>query len=404
MILDRFKKAFNVLTGREPEYNLGIAYGSSPVRPTLRPTSQKTMIAPIINRMAIDISNMDFKHVRVDQEDNFLENIKSPVGMALRKKANIDQTGRAFIRDVVISLLDEGSIAIVPVITSTDPYAGTFDIYSLRVGKIIEWYPGHVRVDVYDERNGRHIQKTLSKDFVAIVENPLYLVMNEPNGTLQRLLKRLSALDVLTSGMVSGKLDLLIQLPYTIKTDTRRKLADDRKADLEDQLATSKLGIGYVDAAEKIIQLNRPVGNNILSEVEFLTRLFYSQIGISEGVFSGEASEEVMLNYMNSSIGPIATEIADAMERAFITQTAYTQGQRINVYRDPFKHITTTKFAEVVDNFSRNTIMTANEVRSVIALKPDSQDTSSKLINKNINPVNNKEGDNEETKSTVESP
>lgn len=387
--ISRFRKAVNVFLSPEQEYaklEYGSSYPSRPDRRRLRYDTNKSVVSPIMNRIAIDAAKVNFRHVYVDENDRYESDIVSGLDYCISQEANLDQTAREFFQDAVISLLDEGVVALVPIDTTANPQvSGSWDILSMRTGKIITWYPYHVKVYIYDEREGKHKEIVLEKRQVAIVENPLFSVMNEESSTLKRLIRKLNLLDVIDEQSASGKLDLIIQLPYTIRTPARKEQAIERREDLETQLRDTKYGIGYIDATEKITQLNRPVGNNLLEQVTYLTKMLYSQLGVTEGVLDGTASEETMLNYYNSSVGPIVTALSENMARKFLTKTARTRGQRLVYFRDPFGGVTTTKFAEISDTFSRNAVISANEVRSVIGYKPDANPKSDVLENKNIN-------------------
>lgn len=404
-ITSRLKKAFFTLLGREDDYSIVVGPASSvhPGRNVVSYGNRKSIIGPIMNHIAVRVMNMTFKHIRVGENERYEEDLNTGLNEALTRSANIDQTGKSFIQDAVISLLDEGCIAIVPVVTSGNiDDSDNWDVYDLRVAKIIQWYPQHVKVDIYNDQVGRHVQMIFKKTKIAIVENPLYLVMNEPNSTLSRLISRLNTLDVLAAGMTSGKLDLIIQLPYLVKTQTQKDRAEARRSDLESQLASSKYGIAYSDATEKIIQLNRPVTNMLLEEVIFLSNLFYAQIGITEDVFKGTASEEVMGNYYSTTIGPIANALTDSMQRVFLTRTGFTQGQRLRAFRNVFENLPVTKLAEVTDKFSQNASISSNETRSIIGFKPDDDPESDKLRNKNVNPVDEKKEQKKDDQSKEE--
>ncbi len=386
---DRLKHAWNALRGADQNtgsyQNYGSSYGWNPSIPMLTYGKERTILASILNRIAIDVAAVDIKHVRVGQNGRYEETIKSGLNECLTVSANIDQSGRAFIMDVVLSLFDEGCIAIVPVETTLDPsVSGSYEINSLRTGKILEWFPQHVRVEVYDDRDGKKKQVVLPKKIVAIVENPLYQVMNGPNSTLQRLIHKMDLLDFIDNKIGSGKLDLIVQLPYVIKNDMRRKEAEVRRKGIEDQLVDSKYGVAYIDAAEKITQLNRPAENNMLSQIEYLTSMLYSQLGLTEEVFNGTADEQAMLNYYSRTIEPILNAIAEAMKRTFLTKTARTQGQSIMFFRDPFKLAPLQSVTEMADTMIRNQILSANEVRALIGFKPDPNPQSDQLVNPNM--------------------
>ena len=336
----------------------------------------------------MDAAAIDIKHVRLDDDDRYIETIDSGLNECLSLEANIDQTGRAFVQDVVMSMLDEGAVAIVPVDTMGDPYLGAYNIETMRTGKIVQWYPSHVRVSVYNDRTGNKEEITVAKRSVAIVENPLYSVMNEPNSTLQRLIRKLSLLDAVDEQSSAGKLDLIVQLPYIIKTEARRNQAEQRRKDIETQLAGSKYGIAYTDGTEKITQLNRPIENNLMKQIEYLTSMLFSQLGLTQGILDGSADEKTMLNYYNRTIEPIMSAIADEMKRKFLTKTARSQHQSIEFFRDPFKLTPVSDLAEIADKMTRNEIMTSNEIRQVIGMKPSDDPEADELRNKNLNKSN----------------
>ena len=347
--------------------------------------NEKSIAISIYNRIAIDVAAISIKHVKVDENDNYIETIDSTLNDVLTVAANKDQTGRALIQDVVMSMFDEGSVAIVPVDTNFDPsISGSYDILSLRVGQIIQWYPDHVKVRLYNDRTGLKEDKVLLKNMVAIVENPLYAVMNEPNSILKRLIAKLNLLDAIDNQSGSGKLDLIIQLPYVIKTAARKEQADIRRKDLETQLSGSKYGIAYTDGTEKVTQLNRPTENNLMTQITYLTNMFYSQLGITESVFAGTADEKEMLNYYNRTIEPVLSAITGEIKRTFLTKTARTQKQTIKYFRDPFKLVPVTDLAEMADKFTRNEILTSNEFRSVICYKPSKDPKANELRNSNM--------------------
>lgn len=386
---DRIKRAWNAFTSRSPTIDWkqeGYAYSYRPDRIRLTRGNERSIINSIFTKIAIDVSQIDIKHVQLDENDRYKETIRSGLNDVLSVEANIDQSGREFIRDVVISTCDEGCVAIVPVWTSANPdKTGSYDIYSLRVGKITKWYPQHVRVSVYNDMKGRHEEVTLSKRSVAILENPFYQIMNEPNSILQRLIRKLNLLDAIDEQSGSGKLDLIIQLPYTIKNETKRAQAEQRRKDIEMQLSGSKYGIAYTDGTERITQLNRPVENNLMNQIEYLTATLYGQLGFSKEVFEGTADEKQTLNYYNRTIEPFLTAIVEAMSRKFLTKTARTQGKAIKFFRDPFKLVPIDNIAEIADKFTRNEIMTSNEIRQIIGMKPSDDPKADQLINSNLN-------------------
>lgn len=387
----RLKHAWNAFLNRDPttDYRyVGASYSYRPDRPRFTRGNEKSIVTSVYNRIALDASAISIQHVRLDENGRFTETIDSGLNRCLSLSANIDQTGRAFIQDVVMSMFDEGCVAIVPVDTDRDPDKGSFEIESLRTGKILEWYPRHVKVRVYNDRTGQKQDIVMSKDTVAIVENPLYAVINEPNSTMQRLIRKLNLLDVVDEQSSSGKLDLIIQLPYIIKTEARRQQAEKRRRDIEDQLAGSKYGIAYADGTERITQLNRPVENNLLKQVEYLTNMVYSQLGITTTILDGTADDKTMLNYNNRTIEPIVSAIADAMKRTFLTKTARSQRQSIEFFQDPFKLVPVSDLAEIADKFTRNEIMTSNEIRQIVGMKPSNDPKADELRNKNLSEPN----------------
>lgn len=384
----RLKRAWNVFTGNEwPQYrDIGPSSYYRPDRPRLTRGNEQSIINGICNRIAIDVASIGIQHVRLDKNGRYLEPMDSYLNECLTDKANVDQTASAFIQDVVMSMLDEGVVAIVPTEATADPaYTNSYDIGSMRTAKIVEWYPRHVKLRVYNDILGRQVDVIRPKTAVAIVTNPLYSVMNEPNSTLQRLIRKLNLLDVIDEQSGSGKLDLIIQLPYVIKTEQRRQQAESRRKLIEDQLAGSKYGIAYTDGTERITQLNRAVDNNLMSQIEYLTSMLYSQLGITQGVMDGTADEKTMLNYDNRTIAPIISAIRDAMRCTFLSKTARSQGQSIEFFRDPFRLVPVSDMAEIADKFTRNTIMTSNEIRQVIGMKPADDPKADMLINSNLN-------------------
>lgn len=360
------------------------SYSNRPDRPRFTRGNERTTVTSVYNRIALDVSAIDFQHVRLDDNGRFLEEINSGLNTCLTLEANVDQTARAFIQDVVMSMFDEGVVAIVPVDTDRDPKIGSFDIYSFRTGKIIEWYPRHVRVRVYNDRTGQNEELVLAKSEVAIIENPLYAVINEPNSTMQRLIRKLALLDRIDEETSSGKLDLIIQLPYVIKTAARREQAERRRKEIEDQLMGSRYGIAYTDGTEKVVQLNRSLENNLTKQIEYLTDLLYSQLGITQEILNGSANEETMLNYYDRTVEPIAAAIADELRRKFLTKTARTQKQSVVFFRDPFKLVPVSQLAEIADKFTRNEIMTSNEIRQIVGMKPSKDPSADELRNKNL--------------------
>lgn len=384
----RLKHAWDIFRNREPTntyQDAGPGYSYRPDRPRLTRGNERTIITAIYNRIAVDVASININHCRIDENGRYTETIDSTLNQCLNLEANIDQTGRAFMQDVVMSMLDEGCVAIVPVETSIDPSESTsYNVLSMRTGKILEWYPKHVRVRVYNDRAGKKEDIMLPKSMVAIIENPLFAVMNEPNSTMQRLIRKLSLLDLVDEQSGAGKLDMIIQLPYVIKSEARKQQAEARRKDIEEQLANSKYGIAYADGTEKIVQLNRSLENNLLKQVEYLTNLLYSQIGFDQTVLSGTASEETMLRYQTRIIEPIISAIVDELKRKFLTKTARSQKQTIRFFIDPFKLVTISNVAGVADTFTRNEIMTSNEVRQIIGLKPSGDPKADKLVNSNM--------------------
>lgn len=384
---DRIVHAFNVfLYGDSYISALGPGRGFDIARYTPSSTSGKSIIMPVINRIGIDVAAVGIRHARTDENGNFRETIYSKLNDCLTLNANVDQTGRAFIQDAVMSLCDDGVIAIVAVETTENPgVTASYDVKSLRVGEILEWFPAHVRVRLYNERTGHKEDIVLTKQQVAIVQNPLYSVMNEPNSTLRRLVDKLTLLDAVDKQSGSGKLDVIIQLPYMIKSETRKKQADARRQAIAEQLEDSQYGIAYVDGTEKIVQLNRPAENNLMAQVEYLTRMLYSQLGMTQSIFEGTAEEPEMLAYYNRTIEPIIGAILDSMTRTFLSKTAITQYQRLMAIRDPFKLVPSEKLAEMADKFGRNEIVTPNEFRAVLGMGPSKDPTADELRNRNLN-------------------
>lgn len=386
-LLDRLQHAYNAFTNRDPTYKPSVGYSANyrPDRPRFTGGNEKSIITSVYNRIALDVASLVIQHVRLDDNDRFVSVVNSGLNNCLTLDANIDQTGRALIQDIVMSMLDEGCVAIVPVDTTINPETGSYDILSMRTGKIMEWFPQHVRVKVYNEITGQKEDILVSKKTTAIIENPLYAVVNEPNSTLRRLIFKLNLLDAIDQQSGSGKLDLIIQLPYVIKTEARKQQAENRRADIEEQLSGSKYGIAYTDGTERITQLNRPVENNLMSQITYLTSMLYSQLGITQGILDGTADEKTMLNYYNRTIEPIVSAIIDDMKRKFLTKTARTQKQSIMFFRDPFKLVPVASIAEIADKFTRNEITSSNEIRQVIGMKPSGDPKADELRNKNLN-------------------
>lgn len=389
-ISTRFKNAWNAFRNKDPSsFNNGMGFSVRPDRARLTRGNEKSITTSIYNRIALDVSSINIQHVRLDDNGRYREIIDSKLNSCLTLEANIDQTNRAFIQDVVISMFDEGAVAVIPVDTTIDPkITDSYDIITMRTGKILEWYPEKVKVRVYNDRTGLKEDLIMLKKNVAIIENPLYAVINEPNSTMQRLIRKLNLLDVIDEKSASNKLDLIFQLPYTVRTETKRSQAEKRRGDLEQQLAESKYGIGYIDSTERVIQLNRPVENNLMSQIEYLTSMLYSQLGINQGVLEGTADSKAMSNYYDRTIEPIVSAIVDEMKRKFISKTARTQGQSIMYFRDPFKLVPILDLAEMVDKFTRNEVMTSNEFRQVIGMKPSNDPNADKLLNKNLKQTN----------------
>ena len=387
--LDRLQHSWDVFRNKEPTYyvhqDIGHGYSYRPDRPRMTRGNEKTITAAIYNRIALDVSNIKINHCKVDDNGRFIESIKSSLDNCLNLEANIDQTGRAFINDVVISMFDEGVVAIVPVETDIDPtVSDSFDILSMRTGKVLEWWPEHVKVRVYNDKKGIHEDVMLHKRQVSIIENPLYAVINEPNSTMQRLIRKLALLDAIDEQSGSGKLDLIIQLPYVIKSEARRQQAEQRRKDIEDQIK-GPLGIAYTDGTEKIIQLNRPLENNLMKQIEYLTDMLYSQLGITQAILDGTADEQTMLNYYSRTIEPVIAAIVDEMKRKFLTKAARSESQTIAFFRDPFKLVPINHIADIADKFTRNEILSSNEIRQIIGMRPSDDPKADQLINSNLN-------------------
>lgn len=390
-LASRFKSAWNAFRKQdtyediESYKNLGYYSAINPTMPRLSRGSERSIVTAIYNRLAMDVASFDINHVRVDENGRFLEKIDGGLQTCLTVEANKDQTGRGFIHDVALSMFDEGVVALVPIDTTASPQlSGSYDILSIRTGKILDWYANAVRVEVYNDNTGRKEPLLLPKSLIGIVENPLYAIMNEPNSTLRRLIRKLTLLDAIDEQSGSGKLDLIIQLPYAIKNETRQKQAEERRRSIEEQLSGSKYGIAYTDATEHITQLNRPAENNLLDQITYLTNMLYSQLGISEDVFSGKADEATMLNYYNRTVEPIVISIIEEMRRKFLTKTARTQGQTIMGFKDVLKLVPATEMAELAESLTRNEILTSNEVRSALGIKPSTAPQADELRNKNM--------------------
>ncbi len=405
----RLKHAYNAFTNRDPTgsyISIGPGYSSRPDRPRMSHGNEKSIVTSIVNRIALDVASVEIRHCRLDDDGRYVEEINSGLNKCLKLEANIDQTSRAFIQDLVISAFDEGAVAIVPVDTTLNPeVTDSWDVQSMRAGKILEWYPEKVLIRVYNDRTGEKEDILLPKKQVGIFENPLYAVFNEPNSTMKRLVRKLSLLDVTDERTASGKLDLIIQLPYVVKTQTRREQAENRRKDLEDQLAGSKYGVAYIDGTERVTQLNRSVENNLMKQIEYLTNMLYSQLGITQSVLDGTADEKTMLNYANRTVEVFVSAIVDEMKRKFLSKTARSQGQSIEYFRDPFRLVPIDNIAEIADKLTRNEIMTSNEIRQKIGMKPSKDPKADELRNSNISQskeevkvdeemIKNKEGGN----------
>jgi len=401
--LTRLKHGWNAFLSRDPTSHLtdvGQGYYYRPDRARFTRGNEKTIVTSVYNRIALDVASIKIEHVRLDENNRYIETIMSGLNECLTLDANIDQTGRALIQDVVMSMFDEGVVALVPTDTTFDPnVTNSYDIHSMRTGKIVQWYPKHVKVEVYNENTGKKEEIIVPKNTVSIIENPLYAIINEPNSTMQRLIRKLSLLDSIDEQSGSGKLDLIIQLPYTIKTDLRRQQAENRRKDIEMQLTGSKYGIAYTDSTEKITQLNRPVENNLMKQIEYLTSMLYSQLGITQSILDGTADEQTMLNYITRTIEPIISAIVDEMKRKFLTKTARSQRQSIVFFRDPFKLVPVSQIAEIADKFTRNEITSSNEIRQVIGMKPSKDPKADQLVNSNISQPTDKVAPTPETQS-----
>lgn len=387
-LIGRLKHAWNIFKNKDPTggyYNLGPSYGYRPDRMRFSCGNEKSIVTSVYNRIAMDVASITIQHVKMDANNRFVDVVDSCLNNCLTLEANIDQSGRAFIQDVVMSMLDEGCVAMVPVDTDDEPEeSGNFKIYTMRTGRIRDWYPEHVRVEVYNQAEGRRREVILPKETLAIIENPMYAVINESNSTMQRLVRKLNLLDAIDEQTSSGKLDLIIQLPYLIKTEQRRAQAEQRRQDIERQLSSGKYGIAYTDGTERITQLNRPVENNLMKQIEYLTSMLYSQLGITQAILDGSADDKTMLNYYNRTIEPILAAIADEMRRKFLTKTARSQRQTIMFFRDPFKLVPVNDLAEIADKFTRNEIMTSNEIRQIVGMRPSDDPNADVLRNKNL--------------------
>lgn len=405
--ISRLKHGWNAFMNRDPtnyyrEY-MGPGYFYRPDRTRFSRGNERSIVTSVYNRIALDVATINIRHVQLDENGRYISSIKSNLNNCLTVEANIDQTPRAFIQDVVISMFDEGCVAIVPVDTTLDPkITDSYDILSMRVGKIKEWYPKHVKVELYNDRSGQKEEITIPKKNVAIIENPLYAVINESNSTMQRLIRKLNLLDAIDEQSGSGKLDLIIQLPYIIKTEARRQQAENRRKEIESQLSDSKFGIAYTDGTERITQLNRPIENNLMKQIEYLTSMLYSQLGLTQAILDGTANEQTMLNYYSRTIEPIISAIVDEMKRKFLTKTARSQLKSIAFFRDPFKLVPVNNIAEIADKFTRNEILTSNEIRQIIGMPPSSDPKADQLVNSNMPQPN--EVTNDETQYKEEVP
>lgn len=395
----RLKSAWNSFMNRDPtDYHyqdIGPGYSRRPDRMILTRGNEKSIINSLYNRIALDVSSITIKHVRLDDKNRYLEDMDSNLNSCLTLEANIDQSSRAFLHDVALSMMDEGVVAIVPVDTTSDPDNGAFDILSMRTGRIVEWHPEHVKVSVYNDRSGHKEEVMVRKDNVAIVENPFYSVMNESNSTLKRLIRKLNLLDVTDEQSAAGKFNMIVQLPYAVKSSSRQEQANSRIENLEKQLENNRYGIGYIDATEKVTQLNRPLENNLMTQIEYLTKLLFSQMGMTQEILDGTANETAMLNYFNRIVEPICSAIVDEMNRKFLSKTARTQKQSIVCYRDPFKLVPVSQMAELADKFTRNEIMSSNEIRQVIGMPPSDDPAADELRNKNLSQPAGFEGEEE---------
>ena len=391
----RLKHAWNAFFNKDPtpvRWDAGSAYAYRPDRPRLTRGNERSIVTAVYNRIALDVSALKMRHCRLDENERYIEDVESKLNRCLSIEANIDQTSRAFMQDIVMSMLDEGCVAVIPVDTTFNPSTtGAYDILTMRTGKILEWYPSAIKVRVYNEKTGEKEDIIVPKTMAAIIENPLYAVMNEPNSTLQRLIRKLNLLDAIDEQSGAGKLDLIIQLPYIIKTEARRQQAETRRKDIEMQLSGSKYGIAYTDGTERITQLNRPLENNLMKQIEYLTSMLFSQLGITQSILDGTADEKTMLNYNNRTVEPIVSAIVDEMKRKFLTKTAISQRQSIKYFTDPFKLVPINNIADIADKFTRNEILSSNEVRQIIGIKPSDDPKADKLINKNIAQPNEEE-------------
>lgn len=399
--VDRLQHAWNVFTNKDElmsdHKNVSMTYSYRPDRPRLTRGNERSIVTSVFNRISTDASSINIRHIKLDENERYIETVNSKLNRCLNLEANIDQTGRAFLQDTIMSMLDEGCVAMVPIETTFNPkVTDSYDIASMRTGKIVQWAPADVKVNIYNERTGRREDIWVPKKTVSIVENPFYAVMNEPNSTMQRLIRKLNLLDAIDEQSSSGKLDLIIQLPYVIKTEARKQQAENRRKDIEEQLSGSKYGIAYTDGTERITQLNRPVENNLMKQIEYLTTMLYSQLGITQTILDGTADDKTMLNYYNRTIEPILSAIVDEMKRKFLTKTARSQKQSISYFRDPFKLVPVNDLAEIADKFTRNEIMSSNEIRQIVGMKPSSDPKADELRNKNLSESTKKEDNTQE--------
>lgn len=394
---NRLQHAWNAFANKDPTYSSGYGgYLYRPDRPRFSRGNERSIVTAVLNKISMDCAAINVEHVRLDDNNRFVEVLNTGLNKCLTLEANLDQTGRAFIQDTVMSLMDEGCIVIVPVETTLNPnISGGFDITNMRVGKVLEWYPDRVGIRVYNEKTGQKQDIIMPKNAVSIVENPLYAVMNEPNSTMQRLIRKLNILDAIDEQSGSGKLDLIIQLPYLVRSNQRKQQAEERRKAIEDQLSNSKYGVAYTDGTEHVTQLNRSVENNLMSQIEYLTSMLYSQLGITQSVMDGTADDKTMLNYYNRTIEPILSAIVDEMKRKFLTKTARSQKQSIVFFRDPFRLVPVADLAEIADKMTRNEIMSSNEIRQIVGMKPSDDPKADELRNKNLSEPTSKETNND---------
>ena len=394
---NRLQHAWNAFANKDPTYSSGYgSYSYRPDRPRFSRGNERSIVTAVLNKISMDCAAINVEHVRLDDNNRFVEVLNTGLNKCLTSEANLDQTGRAFIQDAVMSLMDEGCIAIVPVETTLNPnISGGFDITNMRVGKVLEWYPDKVSIRVYNEKTGQKQDIIMPKNTVSIVENPLYAVMNEPNSTMQRLIRKLNILDAIDEQSGSGKLDLIIQLPYLVRSNQRKQQAEERRKAIEDQLSNSKYGVAYTDGTEHVTQLNRSVENNLMSQIEYLTSMLYSQLGITQSVMDGTADDKTMLNYYNRTIEPILSAIVDEMKRKFLTKTARSQKQSIVFFRDPFRLVPVADLAEIADKMTRNEIMSSNEIRQIVGMKPSDDPKADELRNKNLSEPTSGETNND---------